>query len=226
MRKLTLEERVTRLERVIKNELLLFKPSRKDAENFVSKLKDKYSSSLSKYGAGYLSSKNFHVSFYPDKELSQKINGLHFIIAAKENGKIYCTAADNSNNQIATKFLNDKKDINTAANFIISQVNAAKKKYNVKESKLYKYENVSLNDFTILQLEKLIVNAINNDDYIVSIDERNSVNGELTVTVEFEDDSISVNIIALDYDRYNVDGKRLNSIEEVADYIADLVYSD
>jgi hypothetical protein len=151
MSKSTLEERLSRLERLtlqdrddVKNEFKFFgleKPKVKDQAEFVKKLFKK-DPDLSKYlNVSSPSSKPdnvFHLFLYvKDKEYGN-LNNLRFIISTPSNkNNMYCSVVDDDHKSKPIAVLNPvniDKDLDKIAKFIRDQINAALKRRNKSES--------------------------------------------------------------------------------------------
>lgn len=231
MRKLTLEERVERIEKYIINEFLwLNKATAEDGKNLINKIKEYPSlKSLKLYG-GSLSSKALHITIGLPTKLSNKLNGLGFIIAAKGDNKnnLYCTAHDDTNRQIATLSPVKLSDVKKIAEFIFNQIKAAKERHDVKESKLRKYESISLDEFTCKQLEDFIADRIGNE-YDITIDDTEALSGVIEIVIHSPDGwELENTVRAVDYNKYEIlDGgsvvKRCTSLIEVADYFYETI---
>lgn len=237
--KLTFEERLSRLERLMKsrtqkNEFLgLFdKPKRKEEKGWLEKLFKKYPSLERelKYDMGPESFKEdrpFHLQLKPrDKN---KYNGIHFLITTKGGrGDMYCTAFDQSNTMIdkLPKFHLDK-DLNLCAKFILQTL----QRMNESKSRC-KNEGVPLTSFDCELIKQMLEDYFDDLPEIeVDVTDDNSDYGFINVGIYNPEYITSYDIIVNDTRSVEVDheDKKIGtarSIEDATDMLADHFMED
>lgn len=237
--KLTLEERLSRLERLMKsrtpkNEFLgLFdKPKRKEEKSWLEKLFKKYPSlerelMYDMRPESFKEDKPFHLQLKPrDKK---KYNGVHFLITTKGGrGDMYCTAYDSTNSKIdiLPKF-NLDKDLNLCAKFILQTLQR------MNESKTRcKNEGVPLTSFDCELIKQMLEDHFDDLPEIeVDVTDDNSDYGFINVGIYNPEYITSYDIIVNDTRSVEVDheDKKIGtarSIEDATDMLADHFMED
>lgn len=238
-KKLTFEERLSRLERLMisrtpKNEFLgLFdKPKRKEEKSWLDKLFKKYPSLERelKYDMrpeSFKEDKPFHLQLRPrDKK---KYNGISFLITTKGGrGDMYCTAFDSTNSKIdiLPKF-NLDKDLNLCAKFILQTLQR------MNESKTRcKNEGVPLTSFDCELIKQTLEDYFDDLPEIeVDVTDDNSDYGFINVGIYNPEYITSYDIIVNDTRSVEVDheDKKIGtarSIEDATDMLADHFMED
>ena len=238
-KKLTIEERLSRLERLMKvrtpkNEFLgLFdKPKRKEEKGWLDKLFKKYPSLESELEYGmrpesFKEDKPFHLQLMArDKK---KYNGISFLITTKGGrGDMYCTAFDRSNTMIdqLPKFHLDK-DLNLCAKFILQTLQ------HMNESKVRcKNEGVPLTSFDCELIKQMLEDYFDDLPEIeVDVTDDNSDYGFINVGIYNPEYITSYDIIVNDTRSVEVDheDKKIGtarSIEDATDMLADHFMED
>ena len=238
-KKLTLEERLSRLERLMKsrtqkNEFLgLFdKPKRKEEKGWLEKLFKKYPSLESelKYSMrpeSFKEDKPFHLQLKTrDKK---KYNDISFLITTKGGrGDMYCTAFDRSNTMIdqLPKFHLDK-DLNLCAKFILQTL----QRMNESKSRC-KNEGVPLTSFDCELIKQMLEDYFDDLPEIeVDVTDDNSDYGFINVGIYNPEYITSYDIIVNDTRSVEVDheNKKIGtarSIEDATDMLADHFMED
>lgn len=238
-KKLTLEERLSRLEilmksRTPKNEFLgLFdKPKRKEEKGWLDKLFKKYPSleselEYSMRPESFKEDKPFHVQLKTrDKK---KYNGISFLITTKGGrGDMYCTAFDRSNTMIdqLPKFHLDK-DLNLCAKFILQTL----QRMNESKSRC-KNEGVPLTSFDCELIKQMLEDYFDDLPEIeVDVTDDNSDYGFINVGIYNPEYITSYDIIVNDTRSVEVDheDKKIGtarSIEDATDMLADHFIED
>lgn len=233
-KKLTFEERLSRLERLMKvrtpkNEFLgLFdKPKRKEEKGWLDKLFKKYPSlenelEYSMRPESFKEDKPFHVQLKTrDKK---KYNGISFLITTKGGrGDMYCTAFDRSNTMIdqLPKFHLDK-DLNLCAKFILQTL----QRMNESKSRC-KNEGVPLTSFECELIKQMLEDYFDDLPEIeVDVTDDNSDYGFINVGIYNPEYITSYDIIVNDTRSVEVDheDKKIGtarSIEDATDMLAD-----
>ena len=233
-KKLTFEERLSRLERLMKvrtpkNEFLgLFnKPKRKEEKGWLDKLFKKYPSLENEleYNMRPESFKEddiFHLQLKTrDKK---KYNGISFLITTKGGrGDMYCTAFDRSNKMIdiLPKF-NLDKDLNLCAKFILQTL----QRMNESKSRC-KNEGVPLTSFDCELIKQMLEDYFDDLPEIeVDVTDDNSDYGFINVGIYNPEYITSYDIIVNDTRFVEVDheDKKIGiarSIEDATDMLAD-----
>lgn len=238
-KKLTLEERLSRLEilmksRTPKNEFLgLFdKPKRKEEKSWLDKLFKKYPSLESELEykmrpESFKEDKPFHLQLMTrDKK---KYNGIRFLITTKGGrGDMFCTAYDLSNTIIdqLPKFHLDK-DLNLCAKFILQTLQR------MNESKARcKNEGVPLTSFDCELIKQMLEDYFDDLPEIeVDVTDDNSDYGFINVGIYNPEYITSYDIIVNDTRSVEVDheDKKIGtarSIEDATDMLADHFMED
>ena len=218
MNKRTLEERVTLLERIFKNELLGFgKPKQSDEEEFTKKLFNKYTAI----------GKNLHIednsakaseeqSFNLVLTADEAYNNVRFIISGPDRNNMSCTAFDKSDLKIDTlKPFSLNTDINTVARFILEIMKDNKSKRNEKMSR--KLEAVSFSGTDCESIRRDIEDSLS-DEYdsnvTVKVDTKYTNLGIVVVGIYNPDLVAEYTITADDVDRFKTEynGKAIGSV--------------
>lgn len=238
-KKLTLEERLSRIERLMKvrtpkNEFLgLFnKPKRKEERGWLDKLFKKYPSleselEYSMRPESFKEDKPFHIQLkVRDKK---KYNDIHFLISTKGGrGDMYCTAFDRSNRIIdqLPKF-NLDKDLNLCAKFILQTL----QRMNESKSRC-KNEGVPLTSFDCELIKQILEDYFDDLPEIeVDVTDDNSDYGFINVGIYNPEYITSYDIIVNDTRSVEVDheDKKIGtarSIEDATDMLADHFMED
>ena len=238
-KKLTLEERLSRIERLMKvrtpkNEFLgLFnKPKRKEERGWLDKLFKKYPSLESELEykmrpESFKEDKPFHLQLMArDKK---KYNGISFIITTKGGrDDMYCTAFDRSNRMIdqLPKF-NLDKDLNLCAKFILQTL----QRMNESKSRC-KNEGVPLTSFDCELIKQMLEDYFDDLPEIeVDVTDDNSDYGFINVGIYNPEYLTSYDIIVDDTRSVEVDheDKKIGtarSIEDATDMLADHFMED
>lgn len=238
-KKLTLEERLSRIERLMKvrtpkNEFLgLFnKPKRKEERGWLDKLFKKYPSLESELEykmrpESFKEDKPFHLQLMArDKK---KYNGISFIITTKGGrDDMYCTAFDRSNRMIdqLPKF-NLDKDLNLCAKFILQTL----QRMNESKSRC-KNEGVPLTSFDCELIKQMLEDYFDDLPEIeVDVTDDNSDYGFINVGIYNPEYITSYDIIVNDTRSVEVDheDKKIGtarSIEDATDMLADHFMED
>lgn len=238
-KKLTLEERLSRLERLMKsrtpkNEFLgLFdKPKRKEEKSWLEKLFKKYPSlerelMYDMRPESFKEDKPFHLQLKPRD--NKKYNGVHFLITTKGGrGDMYCTAFDSTNSKIdiLPKF-NLDKDLNLCAKFILQTLQR------MNESKTRcKNEGVPLTSFDCELIKQMLEDYFDDLPEIeVDVTDDNSDYGFINVGIYNPEYITSYDIIVNDTRSVEVDheDKKIGtarSIEDATDMLADHFMED
>lgn len=237
--KLTFEERLSRLERLMKsrtqkNEFLgLFdKPKRKEEKSWLEKLFKKYPSlerelMYDMRPESFKEDKPFHLQLKPRD--NKKYNGVHFLITTKGGrSDMYCTAFDSTNSKIdiLPKF-NLDKDLNLCAKFILQTLQR------MNESKTRcKNEGVPLTSFDCELIKQMIEDYFDDLPEIeVDVTDDNSDYGFINVGIYNPEYITSYDIIVNDTRSVEVDheDKKIGtarSIEDATDMLADHFMED
>lgn len=238
-KKLTLEERLSRLERLMKsrtqkNEFLgLFdKPKRKEEKGWLEKLFKKYPSlegelEYSMRPESFKEDKPFHLQLKTrDKK---KYNGISFLITTKGGrGDMYCTAFDRSNTMIdqLPKFHLDK-DLNLCAKFILQTL----QRMNESKSRC-KNEGVPLTSFDCELIKQMLEDYFDDLPEIeVDVTDDNSDYGFINVGI-YNPEYITSYDIIVNYTRsveVDHEDKKIGtarSIEDATDMLADHFMED
>lgn len=237
--KLTFEERLSRLERLMKsrtrkNEFLgLFdKPKRKEEKGWLDKLFKKYPSLKGELEydmrpESFKEDKPFHLQLKArDKK---KYNGMHFLITTKGGrGDMYCTAFDSTNSSIDSlpKFHLDK-DLNLCAKFILQTL----QRMNESKSRC-KNEGVPLTSFDCELIKQILEDYFDDLPEIeVDVTDDNSDYGFINVGIYNPEYITSYDIIVNDIRSVEVDheDKKIGtarSIEDATDMLADHFMED
>lgn len=238
-KKLTFEERLSRLERLMKvrtskNEFLgLFdKPKRKEEKGWLDKLFKKYPSlenelEYSMRPESFKEDKPFHLQLKTrDKK---KYNGISFVITTKGGrNDMYCTAFDMSNKMIDSlpKF-NLDKDLNLCAKFILQTL----QRMNESKSRC-KNEGVPLTSFDCELIKQMLEDYFDDLPEIeVDVTDDNSDYGFINVGIYNPEYITSYDIIVNDTRSVEVDheDKKIGtakSIEDATDMLADHFMED
>ena len=238
-KKLTLEERLSRIERLMKvrtpkNEFLgLFnKPKRKEERGWLDKLFKKYPSLESELEykmrpESFKEDKPFHLQLMArDKK---KYNGISFIITTKGGrDDMYCTAFDRSNRMIdqLPKF-NLDKDLNLCAKFILQTL----QRMNESKSRC-KNEGVPLTSFDCELIKQMLEDYFDDLPEIeIDVTDDNSDYGFINVGIYNPEYITSYDIIVNDTRSVEVDheDKKIGtarSIEDATDMLADHFMED
>lgn len=238
-KKLTFEERLSRLERLMKvrtskNEFLgLFnKPKRSEERGWLDKLFKKYPSlenelEYSMRPESFKEDKPFHLQLKTrDKK---KYNGISFVITTKGGrSDMYCTAFDMSNKMIDSlpKF-NLDKDLNLCAKFILQTL----QRMNESKSRC-KNEGVPLTSFDCELVKQMLEDYFDDLPEIeVDVTDDNSDYGFINVGIYNPEYITSYDIIVNDTRSVEVDheDKKIGtarSIEDAADMLADHFMDD
>lgn len=237
--KLTFEERLSRLERLMKsrtqkNEFLgLFdKPKRKEEKGWLNKLFKKYPSlerelEYDTRSESFKEDRPFHLQLKArDKK---KYNGMHFLITTKGGrGDMYCTAFDSTNSKIdiLPKFHLDK-DLNLCAKFILQTL----QRMNESKSRC-KNEGVPLTSFDCELIKQMLEDYFDDLPEIeVDVTDDNSDYGFINVGIYNPEYITSYDIIVNDTRSVEVDheDKKIGtarSIEDATDMLADHFMED
>lgn len=238
-KKLTLEERLSRIERLMKsrtpkNEFLgLFdKPKRKEEKSWLDKLFKKYPSLEGelKYDMrpeSFKEDKPFHLQLKTrDKK---KYNDIHFLITTKGGrGDMYCIVSDSTNSKIDSlpKFHLDK-DLNLCAKFILQTL----QRMNESKSRC-KNEGVPLTSFDCELIKQMLEDYFDDLPEIeVDVTDDNSDYGFINVGIYNPEYITSYDIIVNDTMSVEVDheDKKIGtarSIEDATDMLADHFMED
>lgn len=235
MKRPTLEDRVSRLERLInskqKNEFLGFgKPKRSDEPAFTNKLFNKYptigkvlhtSEAPTKTGE----KQQFHLVLTAD----DAYNNVSFIISGPDRNNMYCTAFDKNNLKIDTlKPFSLDKDVNTVAKFILEILqNNRKRQY---EKRARKLEAVSLSGMDCESIRQDIEDSLS-DEYdsgvVVEVDSKYANLGIVVVGIYNPDLIAEYTITADDIDSFKTEyngkvvGTISNSLNTAKDNLID-----
>lgn len=172
----TLEARVSRLERLFKNELLGFgEPKQSDEAKFIEKLFNKYPTISKVLSIGDTPTKDseeqsFHIVLTAD----EAYNNISFIISGPDRNNMSCVAFDKQGSKIDTlKPFSLNTDVNTVARFILETMKD--NKYGRNEKMRRKLEAVSLSGMDCERLRKDIEDSLS-DEYdsnvVVEVDSK------------------------------------------------------
>jgi len=240
MRRLTLEERVTRLERLInrhtrKNEFLgvFSKPKRSDEKEWVSKLFSKYPSIKHSFETDIdkidrsTEDDPFNVTFTPrDKK------GVSFVVSTKgDRGDMYCTVLNDRGEEVSVspKFHLDK-ELNQCAMFMLETLK--NKQSNEGRRRRCKYENIPLTTFDCGVIEQTIKDSFDDlPEVDIEVTDDNSDYGFLNVGIYNPEYVTSYDIIVNEAESVDVEheGKKVGtaeSIEDAADMLAEHFMKD
>ena len=232
MRRLTLEERISRLERMImksmsKNEFLdIFdKPKRSDEKEWVSKLFSKYPSlnRMFSINTDVDSSRDslFNLTLKAKNKNNGNSKGIYFVISTEDDdrGDMYCTAFDISNNKIASlPHFHLDKEMNQCAEFILRTMQS-------NENRRRRFENVPLTTFDCENFEQIIKDFLDDLPEIdIDVTDENSEHGFINVGVYnpkylTEYDVIVNNAKSVDIEH---DGKKIGTAKSFEDAAEDL----
>lgn len=235
MKRLTLEERISRLERLLnkrmqKNEFLgMFnKPKRSDEKEWVSKLFTKYPSLRREFDANLdtidssTEKKPFHLFL---RTRDKKYQGMYFLISTKgDRGDMYCTAFDKYDAKISglPKFHLDK-ELNKCAMFILDTMHSL----NEGKYRRRKCESVPLTTFDCETIEQILQDCFDDlPEVEIDVTDDNSDYGFLNVGIYNPEYVTSYDIIVNDAKSVDVehDDKKIGtakSIEDAADMLAE-----
>ena len=231
MIRLTLEERVARLERLLtrKDEFLGFgKLKAKEENDFVDKMFKKYPSMRDVFGSYKASKKDdatFHIVLQaPDK---RPYNGMTFIISTKGGRKeAYVNASDKYNNVLGGyRNLNIDTDMNKIAGFIMQTLQNAGSSNESRRRRRFK--SVAMTTFDCETVAQMIEDSMDDLPEIeVSVNDDNADYG--FVNVEFGNPGYvtDYNIIADDIDKFKVENENKSvgtakSLEDATDIVCD-----
>lgn len=241
MRGLTLEERISRLERLLnnvtrKNEFLdaINKPKRSDEKEWVSKLFSKYPSLKRECSTnintidGHSEKKPFYLIL---KTRGKEYNGMYFLISTHgDRGDMYCTAFDKYDAKVKSlkKFHLDK-ELNQCAMFILQTL----QDYKTNEGKSrFKNENVSLTTFDCETIKQMLDGRFDDLPEIeVDVADDNSDYGFINIGIYNPEYITSYDLIVNDAVSVDVehDDKKIGtskSIEDATDMLADHFMED
>ena len=238
-KKLTLEERISRLERLMKihtpkNEFLgvFNKPKRSDEKDWVMKLFTKYPSLKSECETNLdsIDSSNedrpFHLIL---KMRDKKYKGMYFLISTKgDRGNMYFTAFDQSNTKTTglPKFHLDK-ELNLCAKFILQTCQSM----NEGKSR-FKNENVPLTTFDCESIKQMLEDCFDDlPEVEVDVTDDNSDYGFINVGLYNPEYITSYDIIVNDAKSVEIEHEdkkvgTAKSIEDAADMLADHFMED
>lgn len=209
MSKITLEERVSRLEQLFKNELLGFgKPKRSDEAEFIEKLFSKYPTIDKALNTEDTSTKSteeqlFNLVLTAD----EAYNKIKFIISGPDRNNMSCAAFDKGDLKIDTlKPFSLNTDVNTVARFILEIMKNNKSKRNEKVS--CKLEAVSLSGMDCRRIRKDIEDSLS-DEYdsnvVVKVDSKYANLGIVVVCIYNPDLIAEYTITADDVDIFKTE---------------------
>ena len=229
MKNLTLEERITRLERALlnrtsaKNELFgLGKPTAKDEAAFANKLFTKYPSLkrvLSQSTPNSRQNSPFHLALYTK---DNDYNGIWFLISTKGGrGDMYCTAFDKNDLSLAVfKPFNMDKDINKVALFMLEQLEKNAKMESCNRRRVRKNESIPLNTFDCEQFALMVQNNLKEfDDAFADVVDDNADYGFVNVGIECNGKEDDYDVIANEYNSYEVmnNDKKVGECKSLSD---------
>jgi len=239
MKKLTLEERVARLERLVsratcKNEFLGFTaPKDSEEQSWIDDLFSKYISLrrdliYNEHAKNNRSDNTFYIIL---STKGNQHNGISFEIStAGDRNTMYCTCIDANRNVIAKlKSFNLDKDLNKVAAFILEQLDNNKadiSEDNVNEK--YISESVAFNASECEYIHDLINENLPDilSDTKIELNKKDIGKGIIVVHLTMNDDTTSYTIIAVDADKFyleynNKKIKTVKSINDVVDVLID-----
>lgn len=239
MRRLTLEERISRLERIImksmsKNEFLdIFdKPKRSDEKEWVSKLFSKYPSLNRMLSVNTNADDNRDSLFNITLNVRNKdISGVHFVISTKgDRGDMQCTAFDGNNKLASLPHFHLDKELNQCAKFILQTMHDILPLSN--ENRRSKFESVPLTTLDCEYFEQIIKDYLDDLPEIeIDIADDNSDHGFINVGIYnpkyvTEYDIIVNNVKSVDIEH---NGKKIGttkSFEDAAEELAEHFMDD
>lgn len=154
IRRILLEKRIARLEKLIKNEFLgASKPKQSDEDEFVNRLFSKYPT-LRKALTYKLSNKNPDEPFNAVLSSDSDHDNIYFVVGTDDGrNDMYCTAYDNNDVRLGSiKNLSLTDDVNKIANFMLPYII----ENTVTESRRRIYESVPLTRFDCETINKLL----------------------------------------------------------------------
>lgn len=218
MNKRTLEERISRLERLLKNELLGFgEPNQSDEAKFIEKLFSKYPTISRALGIEDTPIKDaegqpFHIVLTAD----EAYNNIKFIISGPDRNNMSCVAFDKQDSKIDTlKPFSLNTDVNTVARFILETMKDSKSRRNEKMRR--KLEAVSLSGMDCESIRKDIEDSLS-DEYdsnvVVEVDDKYSNLGIIVISIYNPDITAEYTVAADDIDRFKTkyNGKVIGTI--------------
>lgn len=214
----TLEERISRLERLLKNELLGFgEPKQSDEAEFLDKLFNKYptiSKALSIEDTPTKDSEeqSFNIVLTAD----EVYNNISFTISGPDRNNMSCVAFDKQDSKIDTlKPFSLNTDVNTVARFILETMKGNKSGRNEKMRR--KLEAVSLSGMDCERIRKDIEDSLS-DEYdsnvVVEVDSKYANLGIVVIGIYNPDLIAEYTITADDADRFKTEynGKVVGTI--------------
>ena len=241
MKKLTLEERVARLERLIglairktrKNEFLGFtEPKDSEEKSWIDDLFSKYIS-LRKalvYNKNTKNNRQDSTFYIVLNTRNNQHNGISFEISTVgDRNTMYCTCIDANGNIIAElKSFNLDKDLNKVAEFILEQLDNNKtdvSEDNVNEK--YINESVAFNASECEYIHDLINENLPDilSDTDIELDKKNIGKGIVVVHLTMNDDTTSYTITAVDADKFYLEynNKKIKTVESINDIVNVLI---
>ena len=238
MKKLTLEERIARLERLVnramcKNEFLGFtEPKDSEEKSWINDLFSKYTSLRRSliYNEHAKNNKSDNPFYIILNTKNNQHNGLSFEIStAGDRNTMYCACIDANRNVIAKlKSFNLDKDLNTVAAFILEQLDNNKpdiSEDNVNEE--YINESVAFNASECEYVRDLIDENLPDilSDTEIKLDKKNIGNGIIVVHLTMDDDTTSYTITAVDADKFYLEhnNKKIKTVKSINDIVDVLI---
>lgn len=218
MNKRTLEARISRLERLFKNELLGFgQPKKSDEVEFTDKLFNKYPTiSKALHTEDTYTKSNEEQPFHLVLSANENYNNIKFVIDGPDRNNMSCVAFDKEDSEIDTlKPFSLNTDVNTVARFILEIMKENKSKKN--ESKNRKLEAVSLSSMDCEKVRRAIEDSLS-DEYdpgvVVKVDGKYANLGIAVVSIYNPDFIAEYKIIADDVNRFKIEhnGKAIGTV--------------
>lgn len=238
MKKLTLEERITHLERLVsramrKNEFLGFtEPKDSEEKSWINDLFSKYTSLRRAlvYNERAKNNKSDNPFYIILNTKGNKHNGISFEIStAGDRNTMYCNCIDANRNIIAKlKSFNLDKDLNTVAAFILEQLDNNKSDIsedNINEE--YINESVAFNASECEYVRDLIDENLPDvlSDTEIELDKKNIGKGNIVVHLTVNDDTTSYTITAVDADKFYLEynNKKIKTVKSINDIVDVLI---
>jgi len=238
MKKLTLEERVARLERLIsrricKNEFLGFtEPKDSEEKSWINDLFSKYTSlrRFLVYNEHAKNNKSNNLFYIILNTKGNQHNGISFEIStAGDRNTMYCTCIDADRNIIAKlKPFNLDTDLNKVAAFILEQLDDNKtdvSEDNINEE--YINESVAFNASECEYMRDLIDENLPDvlSDTEIELDKKDIGKGILIVHLTMNDDTTSYTITAVDADKFYLEynNKKIKTVKSINDIVDVLI---
>lgn len=214
----TLEARVSRLERLLKNELLGFgEPKQSDEAKFIEKLFNKYPTISKALSIEDTPTKDSEEqSFYIVLTADEAYNNISFIISGPDRNNMSCVAFDKQGSKIDTlKPFSLSTDINTVARFILETMKGNKSGRNEKMSR--KLEAVSFSGMDCESIRKDIEDSLSDEcdsNVVVEVDSKYANLGIVVIGIYNPDLIAEYTITADDADRFKTEynGKVVGAI--------------